>query len=233
MTVKNKIGKAVSFLFLAIAVVNLLVIVLTSALMPIVMMVICIVCFIVAFRRQLYTAKTIALELFMAVILICFLFVTSIIWGGMKWQYPFQRWYIEFMANDDTDGFFPDKLPADAEKFCTEYCPPLMQASGYYYICFNTEDIELYKDYTKNAVFSFTMEEYNNGLSEENAALFNELAEEGYGLDFYVNTPYCIDKSESKTEIHIINSNFYWNHPHTDIIFINNDEKMICFYSVG
>ncbi len=233
MTVKNKIGKAVSFLFLAIAVINLLVIVLTSALMPIVMMVICIVCFIVAFRRQQYTAKTIALELFMTAILICFLFVTSIILGGMKWQYPFQRWYIEFMANDDTDGFFPDKLPADAENFRTEYCPPLMQASGYYYICFNTESVEQYRSYTENAVFSFTMEEYNNGLSEENAAIFNELAEEGYGLDFYVNTPYCIDKSESKTEIHIINSNFYWNHPHTDIIFINYDEKMICFYSVG
>ena len=233
MAVKNKIGKAVSFLFLAIAVVNLLVIVLTSALMPIVMMVICIVCFIIAFRRKQYTAKTITLELFMAAILICFLFVTSIIWGGMKWQYPFQRWYIEFMANDDTDGFFPDKLPADAENFRTEYCPPLMQASGYYYICFNTESVEQYKSDTENSVLSFTMEEYNNGLSEENAAIFNELAEEGYGLDFYVNTPYCIDKSESKTEIHIINSNFYWNHPHTDIIFINYDEKMICFYSVG
>ncbi len=233
MTVKNKIGKAVSFLFLAIAVINLLVIVLTSALMPVVLLIVCTVCFIIAFRRQQYTAKTIALELFTAVILICFIFVTSVIWGGMKWQYPFQRWYIEFMANDDTDGFFPDKLPDDAENFRTEYCPPMMQASGYYYICFNTEDIELYKDYTKNAVFSFTMEEYNNGLSEENSAKFNELTEDGHGLEFYVNAPYCIDKSKSNTEIHIINSNFYWNHPHTNIIFINYDEKMICFYSVG
>ncbi len=233
MTFKNKIGKTISFLFLTIAAVNLAIVALTSALMPVVMIIICTVCFIIAFKRQLYTAKTIALELFTAVILICFVFFTSVLLGGMKWQYPFQRWYIEFMANDDTDGFFPDKLPADAENFRTEYCPPLMQASGYYYICFNTDDIEQYKSYTENSVFSFTMEEYNNGLSEENAAIFNELAEEGYGLEFYVNTPYCIDKSISSTEIHIINSNFYWNHPHTDIIFINYDEKLVCFYSIG
>ncbi|MBQ8787288.1 MAG: hypothetical protein IJZ61_06615 [Oscillospiraceae bacterium] len=231
--VANTIGKAISFLFLAIAVINLAIIVLTSALMPIVMMIICMVCFIVALRRQQYTAKTIALELFTMVILICFIFVTSVIGGGMKWQYPFQCWYIEFMANDDTDGFFPDKLPEDAENFRTEYCPPMMQASGYYYICFNTEDIEQYKAFTENSVFSLTMEEYNNGLSEENDAKFNELAEEGHGLDFYVNIPDCVDESDSDTEIHIINSNFYWNHPHTDIIFINYDEKLVCFYSVG
>lgn len=233
MDIKNKIGKVISFLFLAIAVINLLIIVLTSALMPVVMMIICAVCFIVTFRKKQHTAKTIALGLFTAVILICFIFFTSVIWGGMKWQYPFQRWYIEFMANDDTDGFFPDKLPADAENFRTEYCPPLMQASGYYYICFNTDNVEQYKKYTENAVLSFTMEEYNNGLSEENAATFNELAEDGYELEFYVNAPYCIDESDSNTEIHIINSNFYWNHPHTDIIFINYDEKLVCFYSVG
>lgn len=233
MDIKNKIGKVISFLFLAIAVVYLLIIALTSALMPVVMMIICAVCFIVAFKRQQHTFKTIALELFTALILMCFIFFTSVLWGGMKWQYPFQRWYIEFMANDDTDGFFPDKLPADAENFRTEYCPPLMQASGYYYICFNTDSIEQYRSYTENAVLSFTMEEYNNGLSEENAVIFNELAEEGHGLDFYVNIPDCLDESDSNTEIHIINSNFYWNHPHTDIIFINYDEKLICFYSVG
>lgn len=233
MTFKNKIGKTISFLFLAIAAVNLAIVALTSALMPVVMIIICTVCFIVAFKRQLYTTKTIALELFTAVILICFVFFTSVLWGCMKWQYPFQRWYIEFMANDDTDGFFPDELPADAENFRTEYFPPIMQASGYYYICFDTDNVEQYKSYTENSVFSFTMEEYNNGLSEENAAVFNEFAEEGYGLEFYVNTPYCIDKSISSTEIHIINSNFYWNHPHTDIIFINYDEKLVCFYSIG
>jgi len=109
----------------------------------------------------------------------------------------------------------------------------MMQASGYYYICFTTDDIEQFRSYTENAVLSFTMEEYRNGLSDENDAKFNKLAEEGYGLDFYVNIPDCVDESDSNTEIHIINSNFYWNHPHTDIIFINYDEKLVCFYSVG
>ena len=233
MTVKNKIGKAISFLFLAIAALNLAIVILTSALMPVVLTIICIVCFVIAFRKKQYNAKAIAVELFTAVILICFIFLTSVLWGGMKWQYPFQRWYIEFMANDDTDGFFPDKLPADAENFRTEYCPPLMQASGYYYICFNTDDVEQYKAYTENAVLSFTMEEYNNGLSEENAAKFNKFAEDDFGLDFYVDIPNCIDNANNDTEIHIINSNFYWNHPHTDIIFINYDEKLVCFSSVG
>lgn len=233
MDIKNKIGKGISLLFLAIAVVYLLIIVLTSAIMPIVMMIICIVCFWVTFKKRQHTAKAIALELFAAIILTFFIFFTSIILGGMKWQYPFQRWYIEFMANDDTDGFFPDKLPADAENFRTEYVPPLMQASGYYYICFSTDNVEQYRSYTENAVLSFTMEEYNNGLSEKNTAIFNELAEEGYGLEFYADIPDCINESDANTEIYIINSNFYWNHPHTDIIFINYDEKLICFYSVG
>ncbi len=231
--VKNTIGKIISFLFLAIALINLAVVIMTSAFMPVVMMIICTVCFIVAFRKKQYSVKNIAVELIAVLISAYFIFSTSIFLGNMKWQYPFQRWYIEFMANDDTDGFFPDKLPADAENFHTEYCPPLMQASGYYYICFNTDSVEQYKAYTENAILSFTMEEYNNGLSDENNAKFNELAEEGYGLDFYVNIPDCIDKSIGSTEIHIINSNFYWNHPHTDIIFINYDEKLICFYSVG
>ena len=231
--VKNTIGKIISFLFLAIALINLAIVVMTSAFMPVILMIICTVCFIVAFRRKQYTAKAIAIELLAVLILTCFIFFTSLFFGSFKWQYPFQRWYIEFMANDDTDGFFPDKLPDDAENFRTEYCPPMMQASGYYYICFNTEDIEQYKAYTDNAVLSFTMEEYHNGLSTENSAKFNELAEDGFGLDFYINIPHCIDKSDSDTAIHIINSNFYWNHPHTDIIFINYDEKLVCFYSVG
>ncbi|MBQ3162701.1 MAG: hypothetical protein IJC04_11330 [Oscillospiraceae bacterium] len=231
--IENTIGKVISFLFLAIALINLAVVVMTSAFMPVVMMIICTACFFVAFRKKQYDAKAIAVELFAVLLLAYFIFFTAFFSGRMKWQYPFQRWYIEFMANDDTDGFFPDKLPEDAENFRTEYVPPMMQASGYYYICFNTEDIEQYKAYTENAVLSFTMEEYNNGLSAENSARFDELAEEGYGLEFYVNAPYCIDNSKSNTEIHIINSNFYWNHPHTDIIFINYDEKLVCFYSVG
>ena len=77
------------------------------------------------------------------------------------------------------------------------------------------------------------MEEYRNGLSDENYAEFSKLAEDGYELDFYVDIPDCIDEDDYDTEIHIINSNFNWNHPHTDIIFINYDEKLVCFYSVG
>ena len=233
MTVKNTIGKVISFLFLTIALINLAIVVLTSAFMPAVLMIICTVCFIVAFRRKQYDARTIAVEVVVVLVLTFFMFITSIFVSSIKWQYPFQRSYIQMMANDDTGGFFPDKLPDDAENFRTEYCPPMMQASGYYYICFKTVDIERYKTYTENAMLSFTMEEYNNGLSEENDAKFNELAEEGHGLDFYVDIPDCVDESDGDTEIHIMNSNFYWNHPHTDIIFINYDEKMICFYSVG
>ena len=231
--IENMLGRIISFLFLAVALINLAVVVMTSAFMPIVMMVICTVCFIVAFRRKQYDAKSIAVELFAVLVSAYFLFLASSFSGSMNWQYPLQRWYIEFMANDDTDGFFPDKLPADAENFRTEYCPPLMQGSGYYYICFNTEYIEQYNAFTGNAVLSFTMEEYNNGLSEESYEKFNKLAEDGYGLDFYVDIPDCIDESDSNTKIYIINSNFYWNHPHTDIIFINNDEKLVCFSSVG
>ncbi len=63
---------------------------------------------------------------------------------GFKWQYPFQRMYIEKLANDDTDGFFS----------------AITQASGYYYICFNTDNIEEYRAYTDNSRLSFTMEEY-------------------------------------------------------------------------
>lgn len=233
MAVKNKIGKMISFLFLAIAVVNLAVVVLTSTFMPVILMIISTVCFIVVFRRKQYDAKVIAVELIAMLVLAYLMFFTSPFSGNSKWQYPFQRWYIQTMANDDTDGFFPDKLPADTGNFRTEYIPPIMQGSGYYYICFNTEAIEKYKAYTENAVFSFTMEEYSNGLSEENDVKFNELAEDGYGLEFYVDIPDCIDESDANTEIHIINSNFYWNHPHTDIIFINNDEKQVCFSSVG
>lgn len=227
------IGRIISFLFLAIALFNLTVVVLTSAFMPAVLMILCTVCFIAAFRRKQYDAKTIVVELIAVLVLAIFMFFTSIFVGSIKWQYPFQRLYIQVMANDDTDGFFPDKLPADAENFRTEYCPPMMQASGYYYICFSTEDIEQYRTYAENAILSFTMEEYNNGLSEKNSARFDELAEEGYGLEFYVNIPDCIDESDGNTEIHIIDSNFYWNHPHTDIVFINYDEKLVCFYSVG
>lgn len=233
MSVKNKIGKIISFLFLVIALINLAVVVLTSAFLPAALIIMCMVCFIAAFRRKQYDARAIAVEIVVVLVLTFFMFITSIFVGSIKWQYPFQRSYIQMMANDDTGGFFPDKLPADAENFRTEYCPPLMQASGYYYICFNTDNVEQYKNYTENAVLSFTMKEYNNGLSDENAAIFNELAEDGYELEFYVNVPYCIDESENNTEIHIINSNFYWNHPHTDIIFINYDEKLVCFYSVG
>ncbi len=231
--IENKVGKAVSFLFLAIALCNLAIVVMTSAVTPIILMVVCTVCFICALRRKQYNAKTIATELVAVLILAYFMFFASFFSSSFKWQYPLQRWYIEFMANDDTDGFFPDTLPADIENFRTEYVPPMMQASGYYYICFNTENIGQYKAYTENAVLSCTMEEYSNELSEENNTKFNELAEDGYGLEFYVDIPDCIDESDSNTEIHIINSNFYWNHPHTDIIFINYDEKMVCFSSVG
>ncbi|MBQ5319504.1 MAG: hypothetical protein J6K17_10445 [Oscillospiraceae bacterium] len=229
----NTIGKVISFLFLAIALINLAVVVMTSAFMSIVLMIICTACFIIAFRKKQYDAKAIAIELVAVLILAYFIFFTAFFSGYMKWQYPLQRWYIEFMANDDTDGFFPDKLPADADNFCTKYVPPMMQGSGSYYICFNTDGIEQYKAYTGNAVLSFTMEEYRNGLSVENDAKFNELAEDGYGLDFYVDIPDCIDESDNNTEIHIINSNFYWNHPHIDIIFIDYDEKLVCFSSVG
>lgn len=231
--IENAIGKAISFLFLATALINLAIVVLTSAVVPIILVIICTVCFIAAFKRNHYDAKAIAVELATLLILTYFMFFTSLFSGSIKWQYPFQRWYIEFMANDDTDGFFPDTLPADAENFRTEYCPPLMQASGYYYICFNTDDVERYKAYTENAVLSFTVEEFSYGLSDENAAMFDELAEEGCGTDFYVDIPDCIDESDGNTEIHIINSNFYWNHPHTDFIFINYDEKLVCFFSIG
>ena len=227
------IGKIISFLFLAAALFNLAVVVMTSAFMPVVLMILCTVCFIVAFRRKQYDAKAIVVELVAVFILAYFMFFTSLFSGNIKWQYPFQRLYIQIMANDDTDGFFPDKLPADAENFRTEYCPPLMQGSGYYYICFNTDNVEQYKAYTENAILSFTMEEYRNGLSDENYAKFDELAEDGYGPEFYVDIPECIDESDGGTEIHIINSNFYWNHPHTDIIFINYDEKLVCYSSVG
>jgi len=231
--ISNTIGKIISFLFLAAAIINLAVVIMTSAFMPVVMMIICTVCFIIAYRRKQYNAKAIAAELFAVLVLAYFMFFTAFFSGSIKWQYPLQRWYIEFMANDDTDGFFPDKLPDDAENFRTEYCPPLMQGSGYYYICFTTDNVEQYKAYTENAILSFTMEEYSNGLSEENDVKFNELAEDGYGPEFYVDIPDCIDESDDNTEIHIINSNFYWNHPHTDIIFINYDEKLVCFSSVG
>ena len=57
--IENTIGKVLSFLFIAIAVINLLISVLTSAIMPIIMMIICIACFIVTFRKRQHTAKTI------------------------------------------------------------------------------------------------------------------------------------------------------------------------------
>ena len=233
MTVKKAIGKVISFLFMALAIINLAIFITTSAVLPVILMVICVICFTVSLKRKQYDAKVIAAELVAVLVLAYFMFSTSLFSGSFIWQYPFQRWYIEFMANDDTDGFFPDQLPADAKNFCTEYCPPLMQGNGYYYICFNTDNIDQFKSYTKEAILSFTMEEYANGLSEKHAARFNEFAEDGYGLEFYVDIPDCIDEENYNTEIYIINSNFYWNHPHTDIIFINYDEKLVCFSSVG
>lgn len=237
MTDKEKIaaviGKIISFLFLALAVINLLLVITVSAVMPpILFVVVSIISFLVSLKRQ-HTAKEITAEILTLLFLIYFMFFTLPFSGNKKWQYPFQRWYIEFMANDDTNGFFPDKLPDNAENFRTEYTPPLMQGSGYYYICFNTDNIDEYKAYTENALLSFTMGEFKNGLSDENAAIFKKHCEDGFSLDYYVDIPECIDKAYNNTEIHIINSNFSWNHPHTDIIFINYDKNMVCFSSVG
>ncbi len=92
---ENIIGKAVSFLFLAIALCNLTIIVMTSAIMPVFLLIISTICFIVSFRKKLHTAKSIGIVLIAVLILTCFMFFTSSFSGKMSWQYPFQRWYIE------------------------------------------------------------------------------------------------------------------------------------------
>ncbi len=107
----------------------------------------------------------------------------------------------------------------------------MMQASGYYYICFNT-DTDC-SEYTDKSIMTLTMEEYRNGLSDENMAIFENLGEDGYSLDFYVDIPECMEDASDSTEIHIISSNFSRNHPHTDIIFTNGDEKLVYFTSIG
>lgn len=125
--------------------------------------------------------------------------------SSQKWQYPFQRRFIGLYPNVKEPAWFPDFRKDVQRDYRFEYVPSIMQGTGHFTVHFVTSP-ERAAEYAVQ--FSAQTDE---------TYLLAECDLDGNAL--YADTGFFADAPDAV--IYVLESNHYFNHPHSSTVVVD------------
>ena len=159
-----------------------------------------------------------------SILFTCIFAVNALFWGMFvlpikvytRWQYPLA---LEYATNNT---FLPEKLPDSAENIEFDFMPTILQGGGHVAVGFTADDeyvAELTDRLNDEAVII-----RNYGSSDSTYYKFAEdQAEVEAGHKNIVLYEGKIRTEHPNSTAYIIETNFDWNHPHSNVVFIDGN----------
>ncbi|MBR6338350.1 MAG: hypothetical protein IKR76_11580 [Ruminococcus sp.] len=153
------------------------------------------------------------------------------------WKYPIQRAYISLYGYDEPDYFagFEEDVKGEFE---FDYMPSILQGIGHYSVFFETDEdtVRRYDErFSKQAKFSFTLNEYKNELIYDGR--IPELDRNKKGnfsrISLYIGGSSDDGRLSATAQIYVLETNLDFNHPHTSAVIIDKENNTIFLTRLG
>lgn len=181
-------------------------------------------------------------------VILLILATAMVLWLGMGtsplmlssqtlWKYPFQRAYIGLYHNITEPDWFPDFEGDVKGGYEFDYMASMLQGTGHYSVYFETDEetVKRYTDdFSKQAKYSFTFEEYSTAPRTMSVPSDNkEKQKNSIGdIPMFVGGRYDGCASADVT-VYVLETNFDHNHPHTSAVMIDTQKNTVFLSRLG
>ena len=153
------------------------------------------------------------------------------------WKYPIQRAYVGLYGYDEPDYFGDFKDDVKGE-FKFNYMPTVMQGTAHYAVYFETDEDTLKRydeKFSKQAKYSFTLNEYENELIYDGSIPDLDHNKKGNFNWIWLYLGHNVDeyRFDKSAQIYVIETNLAADHPHTSAVITDKENNTIFLTRLG
>lgn len=150
------------------------------------------------------------------------------------WQYGFARAYTGMYRNIHEPGWFPEAVSDNDGYFHFDYLPSILQGTGHYSVSVIVSDdtlAEYERCYSEMAVITVDTQLSDSVfIPEEDRKKFINAYSEDH-LDIFVDREFW--REYSPVRVYVIDGVLNSNHPHSSVVIIDRENRMVQFSQLG